>query len=57
MTNDNIIDNPNKPEMVEKDDTIHWRGIPTTETEKAANKPPKNINLPPTLQSEAFDIQ
>ena len=41
-------------ELVEGDKSIKWKKIPTTETEKSANNPPKNDELPAQLRSEAF---
>jgi len=42
-------------ELTEGDKTIAFSKIPTTEAEKAANKPPTNAELPAQLRSEAFD--
>lgn len=42
-------------ELTEGDKKIGFNGIPTTEEEKAANRPPKNEDLPAVLRSEAFD--
>lgn len=42
-------------ELTEGDKKIGFNGIPTTEEEKAANRPPKNEDLPCQLRSEAFE--
>lgn len=44
------------PELIEKDKSISFSKIPTTESEKSALKPPRNQDLHETLRSEAFDI-
>lgn len=47
----------NAPEGTEYDVVIHYTGIPTTEEELDASRPPINSRLRITQNSEAFDIR
>ena len=46
----------NAPEGVEDDRLIHYIGIPSTQEELDASRPPQNSRLKITQTSEAFDI-